>query len=1040
VPPTSYTIVANSTFLDAFGAASIGAGDPTGALQALTGNTANSVEVANGALANLLGYPGQPAPLHSVGGSGDLVNVAIMLTRAAPQSTLDALLNGDWADRQTAIAAQGEAIWSTFGADPTLYASTQQAILEALDIPLDRAANPFSLATQQGYTANAENRTIWMTLKADEFNTLFNSKLLGNSETYAWTGPLSLPSTIAPGTVAGLWFEQNMQFGNPVPGAPPAPITAGPVSPGNWSEISNGTAWADGLPLGNFDVNATPAAIAAYYNFPLPIGLSSPAIALVESGLMLERGNLLTALNQYRQVLGLQPLSPDELQLIGDAALQQPMGGGLGELTLDISVVSGVAPNSAIWLYGNAANTDVTPFQAYQNVFFDSLRNPEILSSSWGSVYSMTAQSPFQRAWQQLFVDGMLSGVSVHIAVGDQGSNGFQNNGTGNGPSGTAPTYALVVGGTSISAPYSAANDVTLGTAYQLAMQNDPATVYELVAAGLIVLPSKLSTADPNTLTSGAWQKYAGELTHLIESVWNQYAFVPDGKRDLFTDFTYNQAGSGGVDPTQPVPFYQSAFGLTPGLTPASPGGAGRGAPDVSALAGGDGNYMVLDNDYITGKGPLMSPSGGTSAAAPLWATLTSQFNVIFKDQGLPSLGFYNDLLYIAAAIAPASFNDLVLGNNNSGFYFSEKNSGYITANQTTGGEQYIHPTGAGYDALPGYDLATGLGTPNGLLLGRALAQVAHEQMYFDSIDPFLAADPGAGGSTAWRAGASESLLIQASTSDSATVHVSLGDAGTTFSTGASGSFAWTSRLAQQSLQADFDPSLVTMFDRQSQGTLLQSTVGDDMHVAVTIDGARAVTPQAGISTPFGFADFTTTANAMGFNPDVRVALPVAIAETAGGASDTVAIVRLRQNGENDLAVSFFRVDDHVGTIDISGTTYRPGDANYLNAAQDRAYLTQSGAASIAGPGYGQFGQTGLVNVDAGDIIAMMLTNNTTGQTFWSFARANEKVNGQDVGHLWNYGLNTWGFEDTWGGGDRDYNDLVIGLDFISAAGSGYLL
>lgn len=36
--------------------------------------------------------------------------------------------------------------------------------------------------------------------------------------------------------------------------------------------------------------------------------------------------------------------------------------------------------------------------------------------------------------------------------------------------------------------------------------------------------------------------------------------------------------------------------------------------------------------------------------------------------------------------------------------------------------------------------------------------------------------------------------------------------------------------------------------------------------------------------------------------------------------------------------------------------------------------------------------------------------------------------------------MNTWGFEDTWGGGDRDYNDMVIGLDFISSAGSGYLV
>ena len=438
---------------------------------------------------------------------------------------------------------------------------------------------------------------------------------------------------------------------------------------------------------------------------------------------------------------------------------------------------------------------------------------------------------------------------------------------------------------------------------------------------------------------------------------------------------------------------------------------------------------MLNNNAFTRADAPTISADDGTSAAAPLWATLTSQFNVIFKDQGLPTLGFYNDLLYIASAIAPASFNDIVLGNNTSGFYYTAHNSGYIA------NDQYIQPTSAGYQATAGYDLVSGLGTPNGTLLARALAQIAHEQMYFDAIDPFLSAD-GAN----WRTDAAESLLIQSSSTTDATVHLSLGSVGTTFFSEEQDPFAWTARLAQQSLQADFDSSLVTMFDRQAQGTLMQVHAGSGMPVGVSIDGLRAVTPQAGITTAFGFADFTTTANAMGFNPDVRVALPVAIAETAGGANDTTAIVRLRQNGEDSLSVSFFRVDDYTGTINLGGQVYRPGDANYLAASQDRAYLTQGGSASIGGPGYGQWSQTGLVNVDAGDIIAMVLTNNTHGQTFFSFARANEKVNGQDVGHLWNYGLNTWGFEDTYGGGDRDYNDMVIGLDFISTAGRGYLV
>ena len=42
----------------------------------------------------------------------------------------------------------------------------------------------------------------------------------------------------------------------------------------------------------------------------------------------------------------------------------------------------------------------------------------------------------------------------------------------------------------------------------------------------------------------------------------------------------------------------------------------------------------------------------------------------------------------------------------------------------------------------------------------------------------------------------------------------------------------------------------------------------------------------------------------------------------------------------------------------------------------------------------------------------MKLVNDTTGNHFWGFAHANETVDGRTVGHLWNYGLNTWGWED----------------------------
>jgi hypothetical protein len=263
-----------------------------------------------------------------------------------------------------------------------------------------------------------------------------------------------------------------------------------------------------------------------------------------------------------------------------------------------------------------------------------------------------------------------------------------------------------------------------------------------------------------------------------------------------------------------------------------------------------------------------------------------------------------------------------------------------------------------------------------------------------------------------------------------ATASLSHGTDNLIFSSDPSGTYAWTSLLAQQSLQPDFDPLLVRMFDRQALGSVSQSLVASGEGLSVSIDGSAAQAIQGALSSPFGFADFMAGDNA------VRVARPVAVAETAGGLNDTTAIVRVRQGGEDSLALSFHRVDDLTGKI----TGLSPGDAGYAVAAEARAYHTTTGATEIRGPGYGNYEQAGLVHVNAGDLIAMKLVNNTSHDTFWAFARANETVNGQHVGHLVSFGLNTWGWEDTRGGGDHDFNDLVVQFDFTSAGGHGWLV
>jgi hypothetical protein len=982
------TQVPFSTFLDAYGA-NLYADQQYQSL--LSGNTTPLVE--------LFSFGGEAGKVTQATAAGDMVTVGLVLDHNTDPSSL---LSGNWAQRQAALGAFADsaALWAAYGADPTVYTTTVNNVADALHSSL-----PNELANFLGYASSAANRTIWLTLDNPAFNLLFGTDLLkvtdgGGGHVYGWTGSLSLPDSVA-SAIKGIWVDQGVTITNPNPLA-----TAGiTLQPG---PLGIGNATTD-------KVTATPTAIADNYHFPLAADVPTGAVALVEGNIN-NQADLFTAYNQYRQAIGLPAVTDAQFRVVSGTNFT---GDVSSELTLDISVVAGAAPNSSQLLYSYLGGT---PYNAYQQIFFDSVNAPKVLSSSYPVVGQPTSASPFQWAFQQLFVDGVLANVSVHMAGGDEGASDAIANGIANVANTHSSPWTMIVGGTSIADLWSAIGDTTLATSsdpsvaplLQLALQDDPATVFALVAAGLRTLPSTLSAAAPSPAAA------ATTLTTLFETVWQALAVTQGtGKyaADLEVGYGAHQTGSGGFINVVPAPSYQQAFGLN---------ALGRSLPDVSALSSGDAFYSVLNDKYVNDLSkhhddqPLLRGNGGTSAASPLWAALTAQFNAVFADQDLPNLGYYNDLLYAASVIAPGSFNDIQLGNNINSFYTTTYDTGYINSNLGL----YMVPTGHGYSATPGFDLATGLGTPNGLLLGRALSAIAHSQVSFSTSPPLLDAD-GSG----WQSGADQALLFQ-TTGNGATVHLDLGGDATLFSSAASSNLSWTSRLAQQSLQADFDPGLVLLFDKQAQGSVSYARTANNEGVAVTIDGVAGSASQASLSNPFGFADFFGSGDA------VRVARPVAIAETVGGQSDQLAVLRLRQGGENNLQLTVYKVDDLVGTID----GLAPGHAGYAAAVQGRAYHTVSGAGTIAGPGYGQFNQTLLQGVDAGDIIAMRLDNLTTGGFYWAFANANEKVNGQPVGHLWNYGLNTWGWEDTHGGGDHDYNDLVVQFDFTSAYGHRWLV
>lgn len=109
---------------------------------------------------------------------------------------------------------------------------------------------------------------------------------------------------------------------------------------------------------------------------------------------------------------------------------------------------------------------------------------------------------------------------------------------------------------------------------------------------------------------------------------------------------------------------------------------SGRAQPDVS----------LLGDDYLTLTGGNPSTHDGTSASAPVFAAMVALINDMRLREKKPALGFLNPLLY--SAKASSAFRDVKDGSNTNG----------------CADGNFIEP---GWEALAGWDAATGLGEPD---------------------------------------------------------------------------------------------------------------------------------------------------------------------------------------------------------------------------------------------------------------------------------------------------------------------------------------
>jgi len=118
----------------------------------------------------------------------------------------------------------------------------------------------------------------------------------------------------------------------------------------------------------------------------------------------------------------------------------------------------------------------------------------------------------------------------------------------------------------------------------------------------------------------------------------------------------------------------------------------GRGYPDLSALGGGKTPYCVATSGSFDGV-------YGTSASSPVVAGVFARLNGLRLAAGKPPMGFLNPFIYAN----PSAFQDVTTG----------KNSGSSIRSKL------------GFNAVKGWDPATGWGTPDYAALAKLVMEAA---------------------------------------------------------------------------------------------------------------------------------------------------------------------------------------------------------------------------------------------------------------------------------------------------------------------------
>jgi uncharacterized membrane protein len=320
------------------------------------------------------------------------------------------------------------------------------------------------------------------------------------------------------------------------------------------------------------------------------------------------------------------------------------------------------------------------------------------------------------------------------------------------------------------------------------------------------------------------------------------------------SETTWPDSG-GGVSTTWPIPSYQRSVNM------AAAGGSTtmRNIPDV-ALTADVQMFLICNNGQAV-------EVGGTSAAAPLWAGFIALANQQAAASQKPRVGFLNPLIYGigAGSSFQSDLHDIVTGNND------------------------------GFHALPGYDLATGWGTPAGQPLINSLTGTSSAPAFSLSASTPSISIP---------AGASGVSLITVSPQQ-----------------GFSGAVNLTISGLPAGVTASFSPASATT---ASTLTLIANSSAVASTSTVTITGASGnLTSTAGMTL------------AITASPSFTITATPGILSLAQGGSSTSAIAVHPQNG-------------FQGAVSLAVSGLPPGVTASFSATGSAAGATGTGTLTLA--------------------------------------------------------------------------------------------